>query len=56
MEQSKKPERYPCSFCWQESGGKKVVPNVQGFNLGGGGHWYACQDHLNEPMLRDRHK
>jgi len=49
-------ERYPCSLCWQESGGKLIVPNVQGFNLGSGGHWYACEKHLNNPMFQKEEK
>jgi hypothetical protein len=53
MNEEKKPERYPCSLCWQESGGKLIVPNVRGFNLGSGGHWYACEEHLSDPMFRD---
>ena len=49
-------ERYPCSLCWQESDGKLIIPNVQGFNLGSGGHWYACEKHLNDPMFQKEEK
>ena len=56
MEQSEKRKRYPCSFCWQNSNGKLEVESVKGFDLGSGGHWYACRLHLNEPMLRGRPK
>ena len=51
MEQSEKRKHNPCSFCWQNSDGKLEVESVQGFNLGSGGHWFACEDHLSEPML-----
>lgn len=56
MEPKQKPKRYPCSFCWQNSGGTLEVESVEGFNLGSGGHWYACKLHLSEPMLRGRQK
>lgn len=53
MEQSEKPKRYPCSFCWQDSNGTIEVESVRGFRLtSGGGHWFACEKHLSEPMLQ----
>lgn len=53
MQENQKQKRYPCSFCWQDSNGTLEVESVQGFSLSsGGGHWFACEKHLDHPLLQ----